>query len=360
MYLIYFRLTINDSASCSSRFTSLNDIDNISSVISIRATRPETQQEQITNAIVKMIVEDMLPLSFVEGKKVLNIPQHKLIQTIKTRWNSVYYMFDRLYEQKIAIEHVLEDRNIISVAQSLKYKLTVHEWQLIKKILEVLKPFEMATKMMCGEHTTTISIAQPAVISLRDNFLKEGSDDTESIKVFKYTVQEELNKRFQLEIDTDITLYDICQFLDPRYKNVQKQLGINLKVKEYLEQIIEKHVTTVTANPMWHVNQEKTAVDFLFPSNAVVNQKELDEYYGEVPINKNLCPLQWWQNNEQRYPKLASLVKMYLQVPATSTPSERVFSTAGSLISAKRSCLNGRTADMLIFLHNNIKSENLV
>jgi len=42
-----------------------------------------------------------------EIQKQLKLPEHKLIQSVETRWNSVFYMFERLLEQKEAVTTVL-------------------------------------------------------------------------------------------------------------------------------------------------------------------------------------------------------------------------------------------------------------
>lgn len=41
----------------------------------------------------------------------LNLPQHKLIQDVETRWNSTYYMLKRFIEQRPAISQYLEDQD---------------------------------------------------------------------------------------------------------------------------------------------------------------------------------------------------------------------------------------------------------
>jgi hypothetical protein len=68
------------------------------------------------------------------------------------------------------------------------------------------------------------------------------------------------------------------------------------------------------------------------------NTKESDEItdYLTIPqIRFNDCPLEWWKMNEKRFPMLSILTKVYLCIPATSTPSERLFSSAGNLITVK-------------------------
>ena len=64
-------------------------------------------------------------------------------------------------------------------------------------------------------------------------------------------------------------------------------------------------------------------------------------------------PLQWWAQSEDRFPRLAKLGKRYLAVPATSTPSERIFSLAGNAITQQRVSLHPAHVDALVFLHAN-------
>ena len=51
-------------------------------------------------------------------------------------------------------------------------------------------------------------------------------------------------------------------------------------------------------------------------------------------------PLDWWKVHETDYPYLAKLAIKYLSIPATSAPSERVFSTAGLTIAKDRTRLD--------------------
>ena len=82
-------------------------------------------------------------------------------------------------------------------------------------------------------------------------------------------------------------------------------------------------------------------------------RNELLAYFREKQIPKDKNPLQWWKENETKFPALAVVAKSYLAAPATSTPSERLFSAAGSIVSEKRASLTKEHVDMLTFLHSN-------
>jgi hypothetical protein len=63
-------------------------------------------------------------------------------------------------------------------------------------------------------------------------------------------------------------------------------------------------------------------------------------------------PLDWWHLKQQQYPLMASIALKVLAIPATSAPSERVFSVAGITIAKERSRLDAANAGELIFLHD--------
>lgn len=84
-------------------------------------------------------------------------------------------------------------------------------------------------------------------------------------------------------------------------------------------------------------------------------EAEIVRYRSEMSISLTSCPLQWWKENSKFYPLLSPLAKAYLTTPATSVPSERVFSTAGDVVTSQRSQLRPENVDMLIFLKRNLK-----
>ena len=67
---------------------------------------------------------------------------------------------------------------------------------------------------------------------------------------------------------------------------------------------------------------------------------------------KFTCPLSWWKLNQSKYKILSEVALRVLCIPATSAPSERVFSVAGLTIAKDRARLAPHTANELIFLHD--------
>lgn len=92
------------------------------------------------------------------------------------------------------------------------------------------------------------------------------------------------------------------------------------------------------------------------PAKSPMEQSaiEIADYRALRQIQLKDNPLDWWKMHEFQFPMLARMAKVMLCVTATSVPSERVFSTAGDIITHERSTLKPKNVDMLIFLKKNM------
>ena len=154
---------------------------------------------------------------------------------------------------------------------------------------------------------------------------------------------------------------NVCIFaaaLDPRFRKL-KFLSTEdiLKVKIKLQTLaLQARRVQVREEPEEDDTDDDEELEDEDPGqdgrdDAVRN--ELLAYFREKQIPKDKNPLQWWKENETKFPALAVVAKSYLAAPVTSTPSERLFSAAGSIVSKKRASLTKEHVDMLTFLHSN-------
>ena len=97
----------------------------------------------------------------------------------------------------------------------------------------------------------------------------------------------------------------------------------------------------------------KTAFDIVFGEEEESSdnncEAELNQYFVEKVSIRDTDHLQWWKLNEFRFKALAKVARSILCVPANSTASKRLFSTAGLTVTNLRSFLKPDNVDVLVF-----------
>jgi hypothetical protein len=73
----------------------------------------------------------------------------------------------------------------------------------------------------------------------------------------------------------------------------------------------------------------------------------------KIKKNEFNDPLEWWKLHEPKFPLLAELARIYLAVQATSAASERVFSAASRIITAKQNRVDSEMAGKQFFVSRN-------
>lgn len=298
----------------------------------------------------------------------LGLPNHHLIQDVSTRWNSTYLMFDRLTEQKRAI-------NIyVSETDGMQH-IHAQRWTLMEDVLKVLRPFEELTREISGENAC-ISTVLPAVMMLKRYVHNETGDH--GIKQMKTRLLKSLQDRFEGSEQNSHLV--VATSLDPRYKakfwgSETEQCRSKLLVQEAVSRLSEfdqdasARPTTSTEQPeeergatvctKRHCSGIWSGWDDLYRSNPDSEpvtsgaDVEISIYFSEPLIPLKEDPLQWWKTNQQRFPLLAKTAKIYLCAPPTSVPSERLFSTAGDIRSHTRNRMSPVNAERLVFLKGN-------
>ncbi|XP_036342271.1 zinc finger BED domain-containing protein 4-like [Rhagoletis pomonella] len=187
----------------------------------------------------------------------------KFIIDIKTRWNSLYYMLEHFLDMfKLASALTLDSTDSPEM-------LTGQEIEAIKKIVQLLKPFEFVTKEASGQNYVTLSKIIPMVSCLISE-VRKFSTSIECVIQLQSKLMAECNKRFGLiEYNTYAAFGTI---LDPRFKNLHFQdANACGRAIQKLKSIIEVDVSTSSEE------EDVAKDDFDFCSPSVKEKKGLQK-----------------------------------------------------------------------------------
>jgi len=294
----------------------------------------------------------------------------KLMQDISTRWNSTYYMLDRFVELEDAI------RGTLGLLDNPPQTLSADEWKITKELIQVLRPFEEATKAISGSKYMTASIILVISQGLK-NVCEQMARKNFTVEVINVLQQllSGMNHRDRWGVIENSKTLVRCTFLDPRFKSItlsdSMQQSVKNDVIELTAEIISKNRSSnaplqedsnsipepvdrdENVVSIWKTIDTKVAQ--LQPTGTVTSRAiiEVQRYLEYSIINRNCDPLKWWFDNKHNYPYLNQLARKMLCALGTSVPCERVFSKAGLLLSDRRCNLSSKKAEMLLFLNQN-------
>ncbi|CAH1997700.1 unnamed protein product [Acanthoscelides obtectus] len=137
------------------------------------------------------------------------LPEHALVQSIDIRWNSTYLMFQRLLEQKNAI-------NLYTVQHGKIDTLCPTKWKIMKRLIEVLKFFYEAT-LDLSLNDACISIIIPLISLLNRKLQARMENEDEGMTMTKNRLYETMNQRMSLLKEHPSLI--AATLLDPRFKS---------------------------------------------------------------------------------------------------------------------------------------------
>nr|XP_046242979.1 E3 SUMO-protein ligase ZBED1-like [Scatophagus argus] len=329
--------------------------------------------------LVKHFNHSMLASEALEQKQVqMCLPQHKLIQSSKARWDTICDMFERLLEQRWAIKAVLSDRTITNRQEAQTLEIEDDCWQIIENFTPVLATLKWATTVISAETEVSISNIYPITFSLIQTHLVPKENDVEQVSEFKLKVQKSL--RIHMEVDSNDLASKpalIASMLDPRHKHLSfltptGRLAAKVKLHELVSKLDaitatvgpkdEQQETLITpdisqvALPSQMRSDTKNTMMLLLGDNysssyATDSEAQVDYYLRDIAPSLDINPLDWWKVNGPRFPKLATLARHFLCVPGVSLPS--LLSEAGQTFATMRTRLSSEHVDMMIFVNRN-------
>ncbi|XP_052806299.1 E3 SUMO-protein ligase ZBED1-like [Mya arenaria] len=231
------------------------------------------------------------------------------------------------------------------------------EWGIVADIFTVLGPFTHVTTFMSKDKDVSIGEMFPIVYSLVGTVLQPCKNDTALVASMKTTFRDEMTERFKAGRDeTAESLPMLASLLDPRYKKLSflpRQL--RRRTHTMLEDRLDDVPLKVSSRNDCATPAKRPRLEFMVTSPESSVKDDLQLYLAEK-MDDATPALEWWRRNENRFPKVAQVARSVLAVPATSVPSERVFSSAGLVLNKLRNRLNSDIVDVILFLNKNMRS----
>ena len=110
--------------------------------------------------VVAYFNRSVLATKALNDKQLSDYPKckpKKVIQDVMTRWNSSYFMMQRLLELRVPIYAVLFDEKVTKSSDRSYLDIKDCHWQVMEQIVPILKPFADAIEVLTKEDVPTAS-----------------------------------------------------------------------------------------------------------------------------------------------------------------------------------------------------------
>ena len=178
-------------------------------------------------------------VTLVKRTKLNNSLDTTLKQCIQTRWNSVLRTLQSVYDNRAQLRSAASEpnsnRNLLRLLSDLSD-------ELLEQVIEILKPFDTATRVLSTDKTPSLHLVVPTKYTLHRHLTACGTDNA-VISQLKQHLLAQLDRYFNVsDIHTTATL------LDPRMKNKQELMSAELRNASIstLRKMLENHIQTST------------------------------------------------------------------------------------------------------------------
>lgn len=273
---------------------------------------------------------------------------HTLKQDVSTRWNSQLLLLQSLDVNLNDVTTILLRENQIEKLE----KLQEVDRKVLCDVIAFLNPILRATEELSSERKVTIHKVLPVFFKLR-KLCEITKDDSKDIIALKDIFRPLLEQKFQIKPH-----HEIATVLCPEFKRLTFIDEDNRsRIYSMMNDLVNKwHGDNRTSDEPAAKRVASTENFFsdILGDTTVSDASEFNQYIAEESVKIEI--LAYWQANKGKYPALQSLAVKHLFVPATSTPSERVFSACGQALTERRCRLSPAMLEKLMFLKFNLIS----
>lgn len=169
--------------------------DNFTSGVDVTEKSLDVDEDKVMNAItvcrkiVHTIKKSSILSSFIEKKRTIfnhrtrrtRKIKRKLSSDVRTRWNSTYLMLNTVKLYRDILSDMFKSKTTIHLTSAQRKKVTRLEltsdmWDILSSILDVLRPFYSATKVLSGTRYPTMGATLYIVRTLEQYLETQESD----------------------------------------------------------------------------------------------------------------------------------------------------------------------------------------
>ncbi|XP_044594081.1 zinc finger BED domain-containing protein 4-like [Cotesia glomerata] len=314
--------------------------------------------KEIIDKVHNVVIFFKSPIAAAELKKVQNSDEVlRLIQNVPTRWNSKFYMLERFLRMLDSIVTALvkcDKANLL---------LSASDVTILREVVELLRPAENVTKRISGQNYVTSS---EMLYHLHYLFttLSKLPVTTEITQKVKQKLVQSISSRFK-SIKSH-PLVGPAAILDLRMKKKfflpgTSYSAMRKKINDLLSGTEKSKPTNQLKTPinknsidndLFNYHRQLVKQDQELHEHSTVEKGDIDlkKFLDQVSLKLKMIQLTIGSKKKNEAPRLSKLSIKYLSIPATSVPSERLFSSAGQIASAIRNRISAAHLQQLLFL----------
>ncbi|KAG9765707.1 hypothetical protein KCU73_g314, partial [Aureobasidium melanogenum] len=267
------------------------------------------------------------------------------------RWNSAYAMFERHIKLKDAVTAFQNDQRDAGELDEEDY-LTPENWREMVEFKELLEPFKEATMRTQGqakdgthgalwEWLTELELLMEILENKKTQLLKQPPSFLRTCVNLAWS---KLDNYYRLSDDT--FAYRLAIVLNPnfRYDWFEEHWGKRAphevrELKRRMQDIFHDYKSKITPVTDTQPRDGPRELSRYEESNKVKKRKKVKtelERYLTTDIEEVSDVLAWWKAHQATYPVLSQMAFDVLAIPAMSAEVERLFSSAGLVITKRR------------------------
>jgi hypothetical protein len=290
----------------------------------------------------------------------------RFILVSDTRWNYTTDVVRRACKNKDAVELVqpldLDLRGEAAAEWTNLRERFANGVRALEPVLPLLEHFSNSMQTLSSADSITISRTIRCAWNLWEHADKFASSNSIAARDFARVLRDEIDERFFYEptpwLIRAAEVLDPVVVFDVRLGHVESAPGANDGDLRQMRDDIANEIFPPT-------NDQAQALDFFGDtvgptSNNAIFRNEFGLYLSAVRVSPQVeDTFEWWRANADKWPRVAFAARSLLSPSATSSETERLFSTGAYVVNKWRNRLTGPRAGALIFLSKAVRRVTL-